>query len=1216
MKVTVCIVTALLACLSLGIEAQSRFWVPLRSHTALPKSGAFRELAADQFKTFHLNRELLRQHLLENCPNENSGKSLTVLVPLPDGSFKPFALVESPCMEPGLMEKFPNIKSYRGHSGPDYLRMAISPHSLNVYILSVKGDVVIEALYYGSEVHYGVYYGHDIPIVAGDQRLRCGTTDQSDPSIMPKALGLHGPEFGRRAGEPVVLRTYRLAVSCTGDWGGSPNLGGGTVEKCIDKINASLAYINAVFERDVAIHFNLVANNDKLIYLDPARDPFPIPNQGRELLGINTEIINRNIGSASYDIGHIYTVGCTDVGGVASLASVCGAGKGAGVTCWYTSDVAYVSQRITCHEMGHQFAAPHTFSNCNGNENIGTAYEPGSGTTIMSYSGLCGPDLNVEPDNAPHPNYFHTHSVQTMILFSRGVGSTGASCGRSSQPGNTYPIPQILIPDGLTLPSRTPFLLKGTAEDAENDALTYTWEQYDAGSYGPALGQPTSTGPLIKSVFPSSNPNRVIPDWVYIYGTQNYNKAEILPFETRKLSFRYTVRDNYPGAGGTAWDYIQLEVDGNSGPFRVTQPNNLGQVVAKNSCFKVKWDVNNTFFEPVKCKKVNILLFKNRNHNDPIVLKSNTDNDGEELVSIPDIEDSRSRICVQAADHIFFDVSDYDFIIRNATIPGYELSVSPNLQRVCAPATVSLDVHTCSSSGQSGTLRMTVAGGLPPDATYWFEKSTLGLNDHTKLILDLSKVRSSGNYSLQVVAEDETGHKITNEVHINVVNVDFSGQEIIYPKDGLSGVPQAVNFIWKKSDNASSYTFELATSPAFGNSIVLRHTGLTDDSLRTPFLLDENKLYYWRIIPVNLCGEGNPTKPSAFHTISKSCNTLIYPGNAVRVFRNETKNMDVFVPNAGNVSDVNIKNLEGTATFVNNIRLTLISPAGTRVLLWNYNCSTSDIFECSFDDEGLVRASVACPPSGKKIIIPLQSLKAFVGEDRRGIWMLEINANNRLANSGSNFISFGLDICSDIILNSPELVINNPLDLNNGQTKSITDQFLLCQDRDNTASELLYTLVTNTIHGDLLLNGAKLIVGSQFTQEDINSGRLQYKHFGSGGKTDGFDFTVIDGQGGWFGTAYFTINVSGVAVKNPILRLNATFYPNPNIGDELNVSWESNSNDAVQVELIDLRGSVLVSQGNIRNNTFRVNIAQLKPGVYFAKLIQGGKSVVEKIVVE
>ncbi|HSH05436.1 MAG TPA: zinc-dependent metalloprotease family protein [Anaerolineae bacterium] len=605
---------------------------------------------------------------LPEVPMERSGADPVVMsLPLPDGRWGRFAVVESPVMEPELAAKFPELKTYAGQGIDDTtatVRLDWTPHGFHAIILSGVHDTVYIDPYQRTNINYYMsYWRSDYePIDMNVMSVRQAPRDPKDAGATIKALAAEGV---LPSGD--VLRTYRAAVAATGEY---TQFHGGTVADGMAAIVVAMNRVNAIYEREVAIHMNLVANNELLIYTNGATDPYT-NNNGGTMLGENQTVVDSIIGDANYDIGHVFSTGG---GGVAYLGSVCDPDpnslKAGGVTGLGApiGDPFYVD--YVAHEIGHQFGANHTFNSttgaCSGgNRNDSTAYEPGSASTIMGYAGICGAD-NLQSNS---DDYFHAISFDEMTAFTQsGVAD---ACAVKTSTGNNIPVPNAGT-GGFTIPAGTPFELTGSATDADSgDALTYNWEQFDLDPGNG--GSPSSTTPPFFRSWPATtSPTRIIPRLENLLNN-TLPFGETYPTVDTTLTFRMTVRDNQAGAGAVDFDTITFDVDTGTGPFLVTAPNTAVTWLTGSSQ-TITWDVAGTTAAPVSCANVDIMLSYDGGYTYPTTLASATPNDGSEVVTVPATQTLTARTKVACSDNIFFDLSNEDFYILAA---GPQILTSP-----------------------------------------------------------------------------------------------------------------------------------------------------------------------------------------------------------------------------------------------------------------------------------------------------------------------------------------------------------------------------------------------------------------------------------------------------------------------------------------------------------------------------------------------------------
>ncbi|PYQ18289.1 MAG: hypothetical protein DMF79_15440, partial [Acidobacteria bacterium] len=505
-----------------------------------------------------------------------------------------------------------------------------TPDGFHAMVLSAAGTFFVDPHPRGDTEHYISFDKRDVP---GGGDFRCLTEPEES---LADLVGIHIAPSGAN------LRTYRAAITATGEY--TQFFGGVTGAQ--NQITTTMNRVTGIYEREVAIRLNVTAFN---VYADPATDPFPSPiSVNGALLTANDNDLDTNVGAANYDIGHLFNAG--GGGGLAQIACVCGGSKGRAATALPNPGTDVFSVDYVAHEMGHQFGGNHSFngttSNCGGgNRNGSTAFEPGSGTTIMAYAGICGAE-DVQSNSDP---FFHTISFDEITNFR----DAGGACGVQTVSGNTAP--SVNAGPDYTIPRDTPFTLTATGSDPNGDALTFSWEQFDLGAASPPPNN--ANGPLFRSRPPTTSPSRTFPRLPDILSGAA-TPWERLPTVDRTENFRVTARDNRLGGGGVNYDGMVVTVSG--APFRVTAPNG-GESLHCGCAANVTWDVGGGSV----AANVNILYSSDGGNSFPIVLAAGTPNDGSESVTLPCSPSGQGRVRVEPVGNIFFDLSNANFALQS-----------------------------------------------------------------------------------------------------------------------------------------------------------------------------------------------------------------------------------------------------------------------------------------------------------------------------------------------------------------------------------------------------------------------------------------------------------------------------------------------------------------------------------------------------------------------
>ncbi|MCC2547960.1 M12 family metallo-peptidase [Hymenobacter sp. BT175] len=1147
-----------------GATAQRVLW---SDDAQLPAAARTTTAALSSYRPVAFQLAAVRSVLDQAPAAQGAGarRSTTVMsLPLPDGTSGRFRVVEVAVMHPQLAALFPTIKTYEAQGIDDpsaTARLDVTPAGFHAMILIGSRTVFIDPAAAGDVTHHLVFEKRSMS--PGTLGAVCLNTD-----VVGTTPGL--PTTQARIPNGTTLRTYRLAIACTGEYAATK---GGTVTGAMAGITTSVNRVSGVYEKELAVRLVIVPGNQNLIFTDRNTDPYT-NNDGPTMLDENQSTVDRIIGSANYDIGHVFSTGG---GGIAQKPSVCLGGKARGVTGLPNPVGDAFDIDFVAHEMGHQFGADHTFNsgtagNCTnpGTRAAASSYEPGSGSTIMGYAGTCRPE-DTQPNSDP---YFHSRSFDQIVAHINGAGN----CSVNTPTNNNVPV--VNAGPNYRIPIGTPFALTGSATDADNDPLTYSWEQYNLGPAG-SPNSPEGDAPIFRVFSPVPSPTRTFPQLSDLLNNRQ-TLGEILPSYGRRLIFRLVARDNRVGGGGVDYDSMNVAVIPTAGPFLVNYPDASTVSWLAGAPQRVAWNVASTDRAPINAANVDILLSMDGGQTYPIVLASATPNDGNESVTVPVSagNSSRARLKIQATGNVFFDISNNNFTIQAPNGPTFFLDpqyVRGTTPALCPGTSTGIDLNVGAIQGFTGPVTLSAAN-LPTGFTVSYANPTVNTGSNTLVTLTAGLNTPSGTYTIDLVGTSGSQTQ-TQQLQVTVKGLATIAPFQISPVGAGRRVGSRPGFTWAPVPNATSYEVQVSTSSTFATSVLLE-SGIIGTTYYPSLALAANTTYYWRVRATSECGTTPFSAGAEFLTGTETCQTLAATQVPRILFAGATPTVTSVIPVTSSelVTQIRVRNLTITHPDVSELRIILTSPTGRTATLFSRNCPGNTDMTLTFDDQATT--PITCPLTAGGTVRPVTPLSALLGEPANGNWTLSVT-DNVIANGG-RLTAWTLELCA--VADAP----NAPATLvafNSGFSGG------------SSTNTLVWTTPSpNNAEGFEIERSFGSATNFQFLTRVASAGATSYD---DNVTTSGSYFYRVRAYNS-VGTSAFTNTANVLGTRNEALLRGIEVFPNPSTGI-FQVNVDNSQRGAITLRVTDALGRTVATETLNKTASplqHRLDLSKLSKGVY------------------
>ena len=522
-------------------------------------------------------------------------------------------------------------------------------------------------------------------------------------------------------------------------------------------------------------------------------------------------------------------------------------------------------------------------------------------------------------------------------------------------------------------------------------------------------------------------------------------------------------------------------------------------------------------------------------------------------------------------------------------------------------ATFNFDYNQTSSAGGTTTI---TTNNVPNGVQVNISQNTFTANGNFNVSFSNLGILPANDYRFEVIATNGNETEVRN-VYLKTYKSTFSNIVQNSPANGALGLDTANTLSWNLDANSEEYIVEVATDPNFG-TIVRTATVTTNQYVAGG--LTRGTVYYWRVRGKNRCATATTAALSSFQVGRLSCNTTTQ-NNAVNIISEGTATSTLTInggPNA--IGDVNVR-VAYNHTWMGDVALTLVSPQGTRVDLIKENtCNDQSSFNIKFDDDS---GTINCDTANGGTLVsfrPEEPLSAFIGQNANGDWRLEIK-DNGFANSGT-VTSWDLELCESANYANPPSFVNNGMNVSVNTSYAVKVGDIEATTNSETAAQQVYTLVSLPTKGNLRLNATNLSIGAQFTQNDINTGKLSYLNSESTAFTTTFKVNIMNAANGWLPNRAVTINAATLNISEFDLNT-LTIWPNP-AKNSINVTLNDMIHDKVEIQLYDLQGRLIYHRSFEQINgdfTQTISVNDLANGSYIVTVKNGTKRVAKQIII-